>query len=50
MFVKPGSRVGISEQMQVPDFPESRRSKPGVLIRLVPDGPRVWDLAAILPA
>jgi PPOX class probable F420-dependent enzyme len=31
-------------------FAEERRSKPGVLVRLVPDKPRVWDLAAILPS
>ena len=30
-------------------FATERRSKPGVLLRLVPANPRVWDLAAILP-
>jgi PPOX class probable F420-dependent enzyme len=30
-------------------FAEARRSKPGVLLRLVPDRQRVWDLSAILP-
>jgi PPOX class probable F420-dependent enzyme len=30
-------------------FAEERRSKPGVLLRLVPDSPRVWDLSRILP-
>jgi len=30
-------------------FAEERRSKPGVLLRLVPDKPRVWDLSSILP-
>jgi PPOX class probable F420-dependent enzyme len=30
-------------------FAEARRSRPGVLVRLQPVGPRVWDLAAILP-
>ncbi|TML15589.1 MAG: TIGR03618 family F420-dependent PPOX class oxidoreductase [Actinobacteria bacterium] len=30
-------------------FASERRSKPGVLLRLVPAGPRVWDLSAILP-
>jgi PPOX class probable F420-dependent enzyme len=30
-------------------FATARRSKPGVLLRLVPASPRVWDLAAILP-
>lgn len=27
----------------------AERSKPGVLLRLVPDAPRVWDLDRILP-
>jgi PPOX class probable F420-dependent enzyme len=30
-------------------FAEARKSKPGVLLRLVPEQPRVWDLTAILP-
>jgi PPOX class probable F420-dependent enzyme len=30
-------------------FASERRSKPCVLLRLVPASPRVWDLAAILP-
>jgi hypothetical protein len=30
-------------------FATERRSKPGVLLRLVPASPRVWDLSAILP-
>jgi PPOX class probable F420-dependent enzyme len=30
-------------------FAEERRAKPGVLLRLVPDKPRVWDLSGILP-
>ena len=30
-------------------FAAARRSKPGVLLRLVPENPRVWDLAPILP-
>ena len=30
-------------------FATERRSKPGVLLRLVPASPRVWDLGAILP-
>lgn len=30
-------------------YAERRKSKPGVLIRLVPDEPRVWDLSAMLP-
>ena len=28
----------------------AERTKPGVLFRLTPDEPRVWDLSAILPA
>ena len=28
----------------------AERSKPGVLLRLAADNPRVWDLSAILPA
>jgi Pyridoxamine 5'-phosphate oxidase len=31
-------------------FAAERRSRPGVLLRLVPDGPRVWDLSGILPS
>ena len=31
-------------------FAAERSSKPGVLLRLVSDEPRVWDLSAILPA
>ena len=30
-------------------FAAERESKPGVLLRLVPDDPRVWDLSGILP-
>jgi PPOX class probable F420-dependent enzyme len=30
-------------------FAAERKSKPGVLLRLVPDNPRVWDLSGILP-
>ena len=30
-------------------FAAARRSKPGVLLRLVPETPRVWDLAGVLP-
>jgi PPOX class probable F420-dependent enzyme len=30
-------------------FAAARRSMPGVLLRLVPENPRVWDLAPILP-
>ena len=31
-------------------YAELRKSKPGVLLRLVPADPRVWDLSAIVPA
>ena len=31
-------------------FAAARRSKPGILLRLVPVSPRVWDLSAILPS
>jgi PPOX class probable F420-dependent enzyme len=31
-------------------FAAQRASKPGVLLRLVADKPRVWDLSAILPS
>jgi PPOX class probable F420-dependent enzyme len=31
-------------------FAATRRAKPGVLLRLVADEPRVWDLSPILPA
>jgi PPOX class probable F420-dependent enzyme len=30
-------------------FAEERRTTPGVLVRLVPDKLRVWDLSSILP-
>jgi hypothetical protein len=30
-------------------FAAERRSRPGVLLRLVPESPRVWDLSGILP-
>ena len=31
-------------------FAAERRSRPGVLLRLVADSPRVWDLSGILPS
>jgi PPOX class probable F420-dependent enzyme len=31
-------------------FAAERSSRPGVLLRLTPDEPRVWDLSGILPA
>jgi hypothetical protein len=30
-------------------FAAERKSTPGVLLRLVPDNPRVWDQSEILP-
>jgi PPOX class probable F420-dependent enzyme len=30
-------------------FAVERRSTPGILLRLIPDSPRVWDLSGILP-
>jgi hypothetical protein len=30
-------------------FAAERRSTPGILLRLIPDSPRVWDLSGILP-
>ena len=30
-------------------FAAERKSTPGVLLRLAPDSPRVWDLSGILP-
>jgi hypothetical protein len=30
-------------------FAAERRSKPGVLLQLIPESPRVWDLLGILP-
>jgi PPOX class probable F420-dependent enzyme len=31
-------------------FAAERRSRPGVLLRLIPDSPRVWELSGILPS
>ncbi len=31
-------------------FADERRSKPGILLRLACENPRVWDLSRILPA
>jgi hypothetical protein len=31
-------------------FAADRRSRPGVLLRLAPDSPRVWDLSRVLPS
>jgi hypothetical protein len=41
-----GRYLGAAEGAR---FADERRSKPGVLIRLVPEEPRVWDLSSILP-
>jgi len=41
-----GRYLGASDGRR---FADERRSKPGVLLRLVPDEPRVWDLSKILP-
>jgi PPOX class probable F420-dependent enzyme len=30
-------------------FADARRSRPGVLLRLVPDAPRIWSLSGVLP-
>lgn len=47
------ARVAIARRyLGAPDggrFAAERRSKPGVLLRLVPDEPRVWDLSGIVP-
>jgi len=41
-----GRYLGASDGAR---FAAERRAKPGVLLRLVPDNPRVWDLSGILP-
>lgn len=42
-----GRYLGVSDGAR---FAAERKSRPGVLLRLVPDAPRVWDLSGILPA
>jgi PPOX class probable F420-dependent enzyme len=42
-----GRYLGVADGER---FAAERRSRPGVLLRLVPDSPRVWDLSRILPA
>jgi PPOX class probable F420-dependent enzyme len=42
-----GRYLGAAEGAR---FAEERRSKPGVLLRLTPVAPRVWDLSAIIPS
>lgn len=41
-----GRYLGVGDGAR---FAAERRSKPGVLSRLVCDNPRVWDLSGILP-
>jgi hypothetical protein len=42
-----GRYLGVGEGER---FAAERRSTPGVLLRLVPDSPRAWDLSGILPS
>ena len=42
-----GRYLGVADGER---FAAERRSRPGVLLRLIPDSPRVWDLSGILPA
>ena len=42
-----GRYLGVADGER---FAAERQSTPGVLLRLVPDNPRVWDLSRILPA
>jgi PPOX class probable F420-dependent enzyme len=42
-----GRYLGVADGER---FAAERRSRPGVLLRLVPDSPRVWDLSGILSA
>jgi PPOX class probable F420-dependent enzyme len=48
------ARAAIAERYLGVDtgarFAAARRSRPGVLLRLALDSPRIWDLSAILPA
>jgi PPOX class probable F420-dependent enzyme len=41
-----GRYLGVDRGAQ---YAQHRKSKPGVVLRLVPDDPRVWDLSPILP-
>ncbi len=41
-----GRYLGVADGAR---FAAERRSKPGVLLRLACDSPRVWDLSGILP-
>jgi hypothetical protein len=42
-----GRYLGVEDGKR---FAAERRSRPGVLLRLVPDSPRVSDLSGILPS
>jgi PPOX class probable F420-dependent enzyme len=42
-----GRYLGVADGER---FAAERRSRPGVLLRLIPDSPRVWDLSGILPS
>ena len=48
------ARTAIAGRYLGPDagarFAEERRTRPGVLLRLRPDTPRTWNLAAMLPS
>jgi Pyridoxamine 5'-phosphate oxidase len=46
--VEAGRRFAAGD-LQLRRLDRERRSKPGVLLRLVDRDPRVWDLSAILP-
>jgi PPOX class probable F420-dependent enzyme len=41
-----GRYLGVADGER---FAAERRSRPGVVLRLIPDSPRVWDLSGILP-
>ncbi len=45
-----GSAVTSPGETQGRQFAQARRNKPGVLVRLIPIDPKVWDLAHILPS
>lgn len=42
-----GRYLGVEQGRR---FAEARRGKPGVLVRLVPTDPKVWDLVNIVPS
>lgn len=41
-----GRYLGVADGAR---FAAERRSKPGVLLRIAADNPRVWDLSGLLP-